>query len=87
LIDEAYHITFQTERLAIIFEEKSEMAKIWRKKAYKYFFYATSCLVWLGHKNLFRAGGITFAMYTKKMELKYTKTFKRITEPKAVLWI
>jgi hypothetical protein len=87
LIDEAYHITFQTERLAIIFDGKSTFSKAWRKTAYKYFFYATSCLVWLAHKRLFKAGGNTFQSYTKKMELKYTKTFKRITEAQVILWI
>jgi hypothetical protein len=60
LIDEAYHITFQTERLAIIFHNKSEFSKWWRVAAYKYFFIATSTLVWVGHRRLFKAGGNTF---------------------------
>lgn len=87
LIDEAYHITFQTERLAIIFEGKSAFSKAWRKIAYKYFFYATSSLVWFAHKKLFKAGGNTFASYSKKMEHKYLKTLKRITETEVALWV
>jgi hypothetical protein len=79
LIDEAYHITFQTERLAIIFESKSPFSKAWRKIFYKYFFYATSCLVWYAHKQLFKAGGNTFQLYLKKMDRKFTKTIKTIT--------
>lgn len=87
LIDEAYHITFQTERLAIIFEGKSEPSKAWRTTAYKYFFYATTCLVWFAHKKVFKAGGNTFVSYFKKMDLKYMKTIKRITATEVALWI
>jgi hypothetical protein len=50
LIDEAYHITFQTERLAMIFVEKSNFSKSWRTIAYQWFFYATAGLVWFTHK-------------------------------------
>ena len=87
LIDEAYHITFQTERLAIIFNNKSEFSRWWRVAAYKYFFIATSSLVWFAHRRLFKAGGNTFATYRKKMELKYVKTIKTVTGNVAPLWI
>jgi len=79
LIDEAYHITFQTERLAIIYDSKTAFSKSWRKPAYKYFFYFTSALVWFAHRKLFKAGGNTFASYSRKMECKYQKTIKIIT--------
>jgi hypothetical protein len=79
LIDEAHHITFQTERLAIIFEGKSEFSRAWRKVAYRYFFYATAGLVWFAHRKLFKAGGLTFEMYVRKMRYKYAKTVKSIT--------
>ena len=79
LIDEAHHIVFQTERLAIIYDANSVFGKTWRTLLYKYFFYATSCLVWLAHKKVFKAGGNTFELYIKKMRLKYKKTIKAIT--------
>jgi hypothetical protein len=84
LIDEAHHITFQTERLAIIYDSKNSFSKGWRKIAYKYFFYATSSLVWFAHSKLFKAGGNTFASYTRKMEYKYVKTLKRIIGPQVM---
>jgi hypothetical protein len=87
LIDEAYHITFQTERLAIIFHNKSEFSKWWRTGAYKYFFIATSTLVWFAHRKLFKAGGNTFAIYRKKMGRKYAKTLKTITGQADALWV
>jgi 6-pyruvoyl-tetrahydropterin synthase len=87
LIDEAYHITFQTERLAIVFNDKTEFSRWWRVAAYKYFFIATSSLVWFAHRRLFKAGGNTFTTYRKKMELKYVKTIKTVTGNVAPMWI
>jgi hypothetical protein len=84
LIDEAYHITFQTERLAIIFYGKNHFSKSWRRIVYKYFFYGVSSLVWFAHKGLFKAGGNTFESYIRKMEYKYMKTLKVITSPLTV---
>ncbi|OCX51972.1 hypothetical protein BEL04_15370 [Mucilaginibacter sp. PPCGB 2223] len=80
LIDEAYHITFQTERLAMIYHNKPGFSKSWRKLAYKYFFYATAALVWFAHRSLFRAGGNSFNVYIHKMILKYQKTLHFITQ-------
>ena len=79
LIDEAYHITFQTERLAIIYDGKNNFSKAWRRVAYKQFFYATSLLVWFGHRKSFKAGGNSYSSYLRKMEHKYLRTLNKIT--------
>jgi len=81
LVDESYHITFQTERLAILFDGKNNFSKGWRRIVYKCFFYATSLLVWHAHKHVFMAGGNTFDTYQNKMKLKYLKTVKKLTYP------
>lgn len=81
LIDEAHHITFQTERLALINYGKNPFSRAWRKVAYKCFFYATSCMVWLGYRRLFKAGGNSFSLYLRKIDLKYKKTLHMITAP------
>jgi hypothetical protein len=86
LIDEAYHITFQTERLAMIYESKNTFSRNWRKQVYRYFFHATSTLVWFAHKRIFKAGGNTFEAYKKKMEYKYIKTLKMITDAQEMQW-
>ena len=78
LIDEAHHITFQTERLAIIYDGKTPFSKAWRKPVYKFFFYFTSSLVWCAHRKLFKAGGNTFGSYSRKMLFKYLKTIYAI---------
>lgn len=78
LIDEAYHITFQTERLAILYENKSPFSKNWRQPAYKLFFFLVSQLVWFAHSSLFKAGGLSYDRYNFKMTHKYNKTIKAI---------
>jgi hypothetical protein len=79
LIDEAYHIDFQTERLSIIFESKSLAGKILMRNVYTLFFFATSLVVWFAHRKLFQAGDINFKKYLKKMKFKYMKTINRAT--------
>lgn len=87
LIDEAHHITFQTERLATMLENKSDFSRSWRRMAYKPFFYATAIVVWQSHKKVFLAGGNTFSSYMKKLEFKYRNTFNRVTITQEMLWI
>ncbi|MGN6180027.1 MAG: ferritin-like domain-containing protein [Mucilaginibacter sp.] len=79
LIDEAYHITFQTERLAVMFDRKTTVEKVLGRWFYKLFFYFTSTLVWVAHRRLFKAGGNTFKSYTRKMRYKYLRTLYIIT--------
>jgi len=78
LIDEAYHITFQMERMSTIVEGKTDFGKRWRKLFYKLFFFSTTLVVWFAHKKLFKAGGNSFKSYWKKMSLKYVKTLGKL---------
>ena len=78
LIDEAYHIDFQTERMAIIFNSKSAVTKYISMIVYPLFFFTTSLIVWFAHKKLFKAGGVDFKKYMEKMKYKYFKTLHRI---------
>ncbi len=77
LIDESYHIDFQTERCAMLFDTKSVWQKEVSSRMYRLFFFGTAATVWLAHKNVFKAGGNTFASYTRKMKYKYIKTIKK----------
>jgi len=79
LIDEAYHIDFQTERLDILFDKKTLIGKLAGRNIYTLFFFMTSLLVWFAHKKLFRAGGIDFKKYMRRMKFKYMKTINRVT--------
>jgi len=85
LIDEAYHIDFQTERMSIIFENKSSTAKLLSRYFYFIFFFCTSLVVWIAHKKLFLAGETSFKKYMRKMKYKYLKTVHRISYTNAII--
>ncbi|MGG9961567.1 ferritin-like domain-containing protein [Ferruginibacter sp. SUN106] len=78
LIDEAPHIKFQQERLARIFNAKTMAGMAISYYGYKFFYKVTSLVVWLAHKKLFKAGGIDFKKYYKKMNMKLEKTVGRL---------
>lgn len=78
LVDEAYHIDFQTERLGILFESKSVSEKTIANKIYTIFFFCTALVVWMAHKDLFKAGGVHFKKFMCKMKYKYIKTIYRV---------
>lgn len=87
LIDEAHHIKFQNERLAIIYSGKTIQQKQLRKRMYKYAFYSISLTVWAAHRKLFKAGGNTFSDFQKKMQHKYLKTINVITDDMNMLFV
>jgi hypothetical protein len=78
LIDEAPHIKFQQERLAVIFKTRGNAGRAVAFYGYKYFYFATIMLVWIAHKKLFKAGGNDFKKYFRKMNLKFEKTIGRL---------
>ena len=79
LIDEAPHIKFQQQRLAVVFNNnKNAINKTISFYCYKIFYTATTLLVWMAHKKLFKAGGNSFKKYYIKMNLKFDKTIGRL---------
>jgi len=78
LIDEAAHITFQQERLYILFQRKSKFMKYLTYFFYSIFFHMTIMTVWFAHKKVFKAGGNTVKTYRHKMKLKFSKTIGRL---------
>ena len=80
LIDEAPHIKFQQQRLAIIFRAKKPAGRAVSFYCYKYFYLATSLVVWMGYKKLFKAGGNDFKKYFRKMNMKLGKTIGKLKD-------
>lgn len=78
LIDEAAHITFQTERLALIYCKKNALWRWLSYYAYTSFYFSTAMVVWLAHRRLFRAGNLNLPGYWLRMKLKFGKTIKRL---------
>ena len=78
LIDEAFHIDFQMQRLAIIFYGKTAVAKFISYQFYRFFYFTVALIVWFGHKKAFKAGGNGFEKYMKIMRLKFRKTLHKL---------
>jgi hypothetical protein len=85
LIDEAPHIQFQQERMAIIFKNKPKLIRIVSYFFYKIFYFSTSMLVWFAHKKVFIAGNVHFKKYLHEMNNKYNKTLGRLIYNKAFI--
>lgn len=77
LIDEAPHIIFQTERLQIIFYHKGKLMKFLTHNYYYIFYFSTALVVWYAHQKLFKAGGVDFRKYWKKMKSKFKKNIQK----------
>lgn len=82
LIDEAAHITFQLERLSLIYQHKNKLMRCCCYVFYTCFYYGTILTVWLAHQRLFRAGNVHFANYWTKMRAKFRKTIKKLKSGK-----
>jgi len=78
LIDEAAHITFQTERLSLLYNDKSALMRFFTYHFYTAFYYSTIMVVWFAHRKLFKAGHLDFNSYWRKMKLKFQKTIKKL---------
>lgn len=78
LVDEAAHITFQIERLSLIYCHKNVLTRFVSYYAYGVFFFSTALVVWFAHAKLFKAGHVNFERYWIKMKLKFNKTIKRL---------
>ena len=76
LYDEAFHIQFQKERMAIIFANKNRLNQLVSKMIYKLFYFSTITLVWFAHKKVFKSGNNSFRIYFNKMTLKYNRVLK-----------
>ncbi len=83
LVDEAYHISFQTERMKIMYDRKSKLKKSLLNNIYLFFYCSTTLVVWMAHKKVFVAGGNTFKSYLRKMKYKYMRTLRKLADEDA----
>lgn len=84
LIDEAHHIKFQNERLAIIFSKKGFYNKAVSLLFYSLLFFGTIHLVWLGHRKIFKAGGVDFSGFMRGMYYKFFSSMRFLHGEKSV---
>lgn len=78
LIDEAFHIDFQLQRLQLIFSEKTAVQKRVSYQFYRLFYFSTILVVWAAHRKLFKAGNVHFKKYLRKMNIKFSKTIQKL---------
>ncbi|NMH29393.1 ferritin-like domain-containing protein [Flavobacterium silvaticum] len=81
LIDEAFHIEFQTERMHTIFQLTPNWLKPIRFEIYRCFYFVTSSLVWFGHQKVLKQGTPTFGSFLKAMSVKFNENFGRVKQP------
>lgn len=86
LIDEAAHITFQTERLSLLYNDKNALMRFFTYYFYTCFYFSTLLVVWFAHRKLFKAGHVNFSKYWMKMTLKFKKTIKKLRPEKPVVF-
>ncbi len=78
LIDEAFHIDFQLQRLQIIFSGKTAAQKVISYQFYRLFYFSTIMVVWAAHRKLFKAGNAGLKKYLRKMNFKFNKTIMKL---------
>jgi hypothetical protein len=78
LIDEAYHIQFQSERLAFIMSLKSPFWRAQYLMVYQLLFSVTHRLIWMAHKRAFRHGGWNKERYMFSMRRKFERSLNLI---------
>ncbi|MBZ0165310.1 MAG: ferritin-like domain-containing protein [Candidatus Omnitrophica bacterium] len=65
IADEDDHVTFQSQRLAILRRHRPGWMIPVIHALYRGFFWTTTAVVWFGHRSVFRAAGQTFLSYVR----------------------
>ena len=84
LIDEAHHIKFQNERMAVIFRRKRFYARALSLLGYSFLFFATIHAIWAGHRKALRSGGITKKLFMQQMYFKFFRSMQFLHQPDPV---
>jgi hypothetical protein len=65
LRDEAAHVRFQCERMALLQEADSRLARWIKRFAHAALFWLTALVLWVGHRRVFRAAAVDFRGYRR----------------------
>ncbi len=66
--DEDDHVAFQSQRLAILRRDRTRLHIRWIHALYRRFFWCTAGVVWLGHRPVFTAAGLSMADYFRECD-------------------
>lgn len=81
IIDEAHHIKFQNERMAIIFQRKNFYNKALSLLLYSLLFFATIHAIWFGHRKALKAGNVSKTSFMRQMYYKFFKSMQFLHAP------
>jgi hypothetical protein len=63
LKDEDQHIAFQSFTLNLFYSKKGKIRKFFNRAWHQLLMTGTICVVWIGHRNVLKAGGYSFATF------------------------
>lgn len=75
LHDEAYHLRFQQERLWEILSRRKPIFRLLSLGVYTLFFNTVARIIWLAHKPVFQAGGLTRDEFLDRMTRRLERYF------------
>jgi hypothetical protein len=81
LIDEAHHIKFQNERMAVIFNRKNFYSKAIALLFYSVLFFATIHAIWFAHHKAFIAGNMDKKQFMQNMYYKFFRSLQFFHAP------
>ena len=85
LRDEAPHLRFQCERLAVLHRRRPRPLRALTLAAHRAFFAGVTLAVWVGHRRALRAGGLTFGRFWRAAWARMGAAW-RATDPRAYRW-
>jgi len=85
LRDEVPHIRFQCERLAILHHRRSRSLMAVTQMFHFFFFAGVTIAVWIGHRKVYRAGGMGFTQYWRMVWSRMKQAW-RMMKPGRYEW-
>lgn len=85
LADEAQHVRFQAERVAILRKGRSRLSLALRKRLHQGFLIGTCLVVWQRHRRAFRAGRYTFTRFWNHTWMEMREVLLRM-DPASYAW-
>ena len=80
LADEAAHVRFQSERLALLRGRCSRIGLVLRAVCERILFGAACCVVWRGHRGVFRAADYSFRRFWRRAHAVF-RCSRRLRDP------
>jgi hypothetical protein len=85
LLDEAPHVRFQCERLAILHRRRPRVLRALTMGLHRVLFAGVTLAIWVGHRRAFRAGGYTFRRFWVEAWDKMRQAW-RVMDPRRYHW-